>query len=75
MSRPCITHHHACDCREHKFFQLDSSARMIRDLLDNGVIAAAFTGQAAFGCSHEEAKDQTIAAFDALEVALEAVRT
>jgi hypothetical protein len=30
MSRPCITHHHACDCREAMFVnRLDEGARHI----------------------------------------------
>jgi len=55
--------------------RLIDAGAMIRDLLDNGVIAAAFTGTTAFGCSLEEAKEKTIAAFDELDLALEAVRT
>ena len=35
MSKECVTHHHACDCREEKFKQLEQ---------ENAALRAALTG-------------------------------
>ena len=29
MSRECVTHHYACDCREERFMQIEASARKL----------------------------------------------
>jgi TPP-dependent pyruvate/acetoin dehydrogenase alpha subunit len=33
MSKECTTHHHACDCREEKFKQLEQENAALRNLL------------------------------------------
>ena len=32
MSKECTTHHHACDCREEKFKQLEQENAALREL-------------------------------------------
>ena len=32
MSKECTTHHHACDCREEKFRQLEQENAALREL-------------------------------------------
>jgi len=34
MSKECVTHHHACDCREEKFKQLEQENAALRAALD-----------------------------------------
>ena len=29
----CVTHHHACDCREYKFQELEAELAVLRELL------------------------------------------
>ena len=33
MSKECTTHHHACDCREEKFKQLEQENAALRELI------------------------------------------
>jgi len=35
MSKQCTTHHHACDCREEKFKQLEQENAALRAALDS----------------------------------------
>ena len=34
MSKQCTTHHHACDCREEKFKQLEQENAALREAKD-----------------------------------------
>lgn len=34
MSRPCTTHHHACDCREEKFRALEQELEQTKKALE-----------------------------------------
>jgi hypothetical protein len=34
MSKECTTHHHACDCREEKFKQLEQENAALREAKD-----------------------------------------
>jgi len=34
MSRQCITHHHACDCRERKFAELEAENKRLTEALE-----------------------------------------
>lgn len=43
MSRPCVTHHHACDCREAAYRHLEAENVRLRELterLESAVAAA-----------------------------------
>ena len=33
VDRECTTHHHACDCREAKFAELEAEIERLRDVL------------------------------------------
>ncbi len=35
MSKECTTHHHACDCREEKFKELEQENAALREALVN----------------------------------------
>jgi len=41
MSRQCITHHHACDCRERKFAELEAENKRLTEaqagIMDNWI--------------------------------------
>ena len=34
MSKECVTHHHACDCREAKFKELERENAALRELAE-----------------------------------------
>jgi hypothetical protein len=34
----CTTHHHACDCREEKFRQLEQENAALREALDSAIV-------------------------------------
>ena len=46
MTRQCITHHYACDCREVKFAEMERDALRYRWVKDNAVLQ-----DSAFGIS------------------------
>ena len=35
MSKECTTHHHACDCREEKFKQLEQENAALREQVEH----------------------------------------
>ena len=35
MSKECVTHHHACDCREEKFKQLERENAALREQVEH----------------------------------------
>lgn len=60
----CITHHHACDCREHKTAVLIKAALDARSMLF-------FLGAAADGFTNAEEKARVLSIRERLEVACE----
>ena len=38
MSKECITHHFACDCREEKFKELELENAALREALDSAIV-------------------------------------
>ena len=36
MSKTCVSHHHACDCREKKFRELEAESQKLREALKKG---------------------------------------
>ncbi len=51
MSKECTTHHHACDCREEKFKQLEQENAALRadkerlDWLDQKIVSSWLDGK------------------------------
>lgn len=51
MSKECVTHHHACDCREEKFKQLEQENAALRadkerlDWLDQKIVSSWLDGK------------------------------
>ena len=39
MTRECITHHYACDCREAKFAQIEAENKKLREALEEMLFA------------------------------------
>ena len=44
MSKECTTHHHACDCREAKFKELERENAALREALHNAEELERYTG-------------------------------
>ena len=60
----CVTHHHACDCREYKFQELEAELAVLRELLydayELGQTDAAGNGTLA-GVAYKDKKQVTAA--------------
>lgn len=51
MARECVTHHHACDCREARFREIEKALRAAIDELRR-----CYEDD---GCTEQETEDQT----------------
>ena len=70
MSKECVTHHYACDCREAKFAELEAENALLADRASNSVIAE-LRAELEFMSTIQEANDVEITALMEDNVKLE----
>jgi hypothetical protein len=72
MSKECTTHHHACDCREEKFKQLEQENAALRE--DKERLEWLLTGDGGFWVNWMYDKDEWTPELKASRDAIDACR-
>ena len=72
MSKQCTTHHHACDCREEKFKQLEQENAALRE--DKERLDWLLTGDGGFWVNWMYDKDEWTPELKASRDAIDACR-